>query len=63
MDTFCPYLGAFGRSVMEFRRVLRTMNTTALTVYRDRRAYIADEVAASGSTQFSRTDVLSNLGR
>lgn len=63
MDTFCPFLGSFGRSVMTFRRMLRSMYMTARTVYRDRQAFIANEAAIGGSTQFNKTDVLSNLGQ
>ena len=36
MDTFCPVLGEFGRSVTAFRRILKTMDETARAVYRDR---------------------------
>ena len=61
MDTFCPFLGAFGRGVMTFRQILRTMDKTARAIYHDRQAYVANEVA-TGSTQFKKTDVLSNLG-
>jgi len=62
MDTFCPYLGAFGRSVMEFRRIVKQMAETARAVHRDRQDYIANETATRGSNQFRKTDVLSNLG-
>ena len=63
MDTFCPFLGNFGRGVMTFRQILSTMDTTARAVYRDRQAYVTNEIASTGSTEFSKTDVLSNLGQ
>jgi hypothetical protein len=62
MDTFFPFLGAFGRSAVKTRQILQTMEDTARAVYRDRQTSIANETAAGGLTKFSKTDVLSNLG-
>ena len=62
MDAICPFLGNFGRAVMTFRQILRTMDKTARAIYRERQVYVANEIAARGSAQFKKTDVLSNLG-
>ena len=63
MDTFCPFLGAFGRGIIKFRHILTTMDETARTVYRDRQAFVANELATQESIKFRKTDMLSNLGR
>ena len=63
MDTFCPFLGNFGRSVIRFRHILQTIHDTGREVYRSRQIFIAKEgTTGSGTTQFNKTDVLSNLG-
>jgi len=61
MDTFCPFLGSFGRSISKFRLILRTMDDTGHSLYRERQAFVASEAAQTESEHFTKSDVLSNL--